>query len=116
MELKILTSLFSCIIVGCVFGSVAAWVYYIKKFTAVLVHVFTALVSLSLYFFLSFIDEAMGLPIFLLALIALPWAIGFGEGNAAMQVALACQGLITCAVSTITFWMIRKIMGPVKGS
>ena len=89
---------FVCLLLAYGVGRFAAWLYLKKKFSILAAGFFAALLVFAVYV-LAVMPPYLGT-----FMIALPFAIGFGEGNAAYLIALFCQGLITWIFSLLFFW------------
>lgn len=99
-----------CLVIAGILGCITAWMLLKKKMPPLTVFCYTAVASFGTYFTVAFFDQTTGIPRLVLALIALPWAIGFGDGNAAYYISLACQGLITWMLSIVVWLIIRKVL------
>lgn len=103
MTTLILIFAFVCLLIAYAVARIAAWLYFRKHLSIAAVFVCTALMVLGIYF-LTVLPPHFGT-----VFIALPFAIGFGEGTAALLVALFCQGLLTWILSLLFFWGICRL-------
>ena len=97
MVTLVLIFAFVCLLLGYGVGRFAAWLYLKKHFSILAACGCAALLVFAAYYL------AVLPPYFGTAFVALPFAIGFGAGNAAGLIALACQGLITWIFSLLVF-------------
>ena len=85
----------TCLLIGCGVGRVAAWLHLGKKMPRAIVAVLAAALVAGIY------GMAASPPYFGTAIIILPFAIGFGEGNNAYLAALVGQGVLTWIVALL---------------
>ena len=88
---------FICLLIAYATGRIGVWLYLKMHYSVAAVSVFTALLVSAVYVL------AVLPPYFGTALVALPFAIGFGSGKTAGIVALVCQGLVTWILSLLFF-------------
>jgi len=98
MATIVLIFAFICLLLAYGVGRFAAWLYLKKQFSIVAACFCAALLVLALYV-LAILPPYLGT-----FMVALPFMIGFGAGNAAYIIALVCQGLITWIFSLLFFW------------
>lgn len=98
MATLIMLFCFICLLIAYATGRIGAWLYLKKHYSVAAVCVVTALLVSAVYMI------AVLPPYFGTALVALPFAIGFGEGNTAYIIALVSQGLFTWVLSLLVFW------------
>ena len=94
---------FVCFIIAYLTGRIGAWLYLKKRCPVLVVCAFTALIVLIVYLL------AIAPPNIGTVLVALPFAIGFGAGNAVYIIALVSQGLFTWILSLLFFWGICRL-------
>ena len=87
----------ACLLIGCGAGRIAAWLHIGKRVPRAGIAILMPLLVAGAY------GWAAMPPYFGTALVALPFAVGFGSGKAAGIIVWACQGFMTWMFSLLFF-------------